>query len=170
MPYDDLTELFYLVDKNDQVLGSVTREEAHKNRAKIHRAVNILATNSSNQILLQKRSKHKDTYPGYWTISASGHVTYGQTYDQAAKREFKEELGINPPSLKFVFKKLYDLGAEQEYLSIYTTKLNDTPTNFDKTEVDQVRWVDIKSLPEFIKREKVAPVAIITLKTIEYIK
>ena len=62
------------------------------------------------------------------------------------------------------------MSAEQEYLSIYTTKLNDTPTNFDKTEVDRVKWVDIKKLPEFIKKEKVAPAAINTLKTIGYIK
>ena len=115
MPYDDQTELFYLVDKNDKVLGFTARKQAHKDRSKIHRSVDVVATNSSKQILLQKRSKHKDTFPGFWTISASGHVTYGQTYEQAAKREIEEELGIHPP-LRYVAKELYDMGINRASL------------------------------------------------------
>ncbi|OIO44392.1 MAG: hypothetical protein AUJ41_02990 [Candidatus Pacebacteria bacterium CG1_02_43_31] len=168
MPYDDQTELFYLVDKNDKVLGFTARKQAHKDRSKIHRSVDVVATNSSKQILLQKRSKHKDTFPGFWTISASGHVTYGQTYEQAAKREIEEELGIHPP-LRYVAKELYDMGIEQEYSTIYSTSIEETPTNFDKTEIDEVRWVDIDSLAEFLKIEDVTPGCRGVLKTLGYV-
>jgi len=168
MPYDDQTELFYLVDKNDKILGSIARKQAHKDKTKIHRAVYVVVTNSKNQILLQKRSQHKDTNPGYWAMSVGGHVTHGQTYKQAVQREIKEELGISPP-LTFIAKELYDLGTEQEYSYIYDAAIEKTPTNFDKTEVTQVKWVNIKDLPEFIKKENVTPGCKCVLKTIGYI-
>ena len=116
----------------------------------------------------QKRSQHKDTNPEYWAESVGGHVTYGQTYKQAAQREIKEELGISPP-LKFVTKELYKLDIEREYITIYSAKIEKTPINFDKTEITQVRWVDIKNLKEFIKKEKVTQGCKDVLKTIGYI-
>ncbi len=79
MPHDNQEELFTHVDSNDNVLGSVTRRQAHQDPTLIHRAVDVLVFNDQNEILLQKRSHHKDTNPGTWTISASGHVTYPQT-------------------------------------------------------------------------------------------
>ena len=27
------------------------------------------------QVVLQQRSKHKDTHPGLWDVSAAGHIT-----------------------------------------------------------------------------------------------
>ena len=83
-------ELFDLVDGNDVVIGTVKRKDAHSNPALIHRAVGILVFNQKGQLFLQKRSQTKDTYPGYWTISASGHLKPGETYRQAALRELNE--------------------------------------------------------------------------------
>ncbi len=167
MPYDDQTELFYLVDKNDKVLGSIARQQAHNDRTKIHRSVYVVVTNSSKQILLQKRSKRKDTFPGFWAMSVGGHVTYGQTYEQAVEREIKEELGITPP-LKYVTKEFYDTGLEQEYSAIYSTDMEETPTGYDRTEVDEVKWVDIDSLAEFLKNEDVTPGCRNVLKTVGF--
>ena len=56
MPHDDQEERFYLVDKNDKVLGSVARKNAHKDKTKIHRAVCVVVTNSFDQILLHVKS------------------------------------------------------------------------------------------------------------------
>ena len=168
MPFDDPTELFYLVDKTDKVLGSVARNVAHSDRTKIHRAVDILVINQ-NQLLLQKRSVHKDTNPGLWTISASGHVTFGQSYEYAAKRELKEELGIKS-KLRFIGKLLFDSGIEQEFSSVYETEYNETPTHYDKSEVEKVMWVNLEDLPTFISQNKVTASAIQVLSFAGYIK
>ncbi len=168
MPHDDLQELFYLVDKNDQVLSSIKRKKAHLDKTKIHRSVFIVVLNSKNQILLQKRSLHKDTSPGKWTISVGGHVTFGQTYRQAALKEAKEELDISP-KIKFIKKTLCDLGYEQEMSVIYQTKLDKTPTNFDKTEISKLKWVNLKDLSLFIKTNPVSPGCLHVLTTLNYI-
>lgn len=91
---DLANELFTVVDENDVVVGYKTRKECHHNPNIIHRAVDVVLFDNMGHILLQKRSKHKDTYPGYYTVSASGHIDKGESYKEAARREMEEELGI----------------------------------------------------------------------------
>ena len=168
MPVDDQTEVFYLVDEDDQVIGSVTRKIAHSDRSKIHRAVDILVKNS-NKILLQKRSSQKDTFPGFWTISAGGHVSYGETYEQAAQRELKEELGVDS-ELNILGKKLFDTGAEQEYSTVYETTYSTNNFNLDQTEVKEIAWIEIDKLAQFIADNNVTPSAKQSLMFAGYIK
>jgi len=168
MPHDNQAELFYRVDAKDNVLGSVTRKEAHADNTIIHRAVDIAITNSKKQILLQKRSVHKDTNPGFWSISASGHVTFGETYQEAAERETKEELGVKM-KLKSITKDLIKLEKEQEFTGIFVGELESTPTEFDMTEVSEVRWVELDRLAEFIESNEFSESPISTLKTLGYL-
>lgn len=168
MPLDDQKELFYHVDKHDQVLGSITRGQAHADRTLIHRAVDIIITNNHGQILLQKRSQNKDTCPGFWNVSAGGHVTFGQTYQEAAQRELQEELGINTP-LTLATKLLVNLPNETEYLSIFTGKYESTPTGFDLDEIDAVKWVKKSRLNDFIQANDLSPGSKITLKHFKYL-
>lgn len=94
---DKQDELFVVVDKKDRIIGYRTRYECHHNKNLIHRAIGVVVFNKKGQILMQKRSRFKDLNPGLFTISASGHVTKGQTYYRAAQRELEEELGIKIP-------------------------------------------------------------------------
>ena len=59
---------------------------------------------------MQKRSETKDTDPLYWDASSSGHVVSGSTYDEAAKRELKEELGVDKETEMIVLYKAYSEG------------------------------------------------------------
>lgn len=93
-------EWFDVVDEQDEVLRQAPRAEVHRMGWR-HRAVHILVRNSAGQIYLQKRSWRKDCHPCTWDTSCSGHVDAGETYEIAAVRELKEELGIQceaPPT------------------------------------------------------------------------
>jgi isopentenyldiphosphate isomerase len=59
MVVDNPQELFAQVDINDELLGLVTRDYAHRNPKIIHRAVTILVFDQKNRILLQQRSNKK---------------------------------------------------------------------------------------------------------------
>ena len=48
----------------------------------------------SFEILLQKRSHNKDSYPDCYDISSAGHIPAGSTPIASALRELKEELGL----------------------------------------------------------------------------
>lgn len=91
-------ELFDVVDENDRVIAQKTRRYVHENNL-VHRAVHILVFNRHRDCLLQKRSVWKDRHPGVWDSSAAGHVDAGESYDEAARRELREELGIDDARL-----------------------------------------------------------------------
>ena len=86
-------EIFDVVDERDEVTGRELRREVHRLGLR-HRAVHVLVFNASGHVFLQKRSKLKDTFPGAWDSSASGHVDHGETYDACAVRELREEIGL----------------------------------------------------------------------------
>ena len=90
---DDQNELLLIVDKDDNVIGSEIRSIVHKKKL-FHRSIHVLIFNLEEKIYLQKRGLMKDESPGLWACSVSGHVDYGETYDEACIREIEEEVGI----------------------------------------------------------------------------
>jgi 16S rRNA (adenine1518-N6/adenine1519-N6)-dimethyltransferase len=110
-------ERFAVVDEYDRVTGAAPRGQVHANNL-LHRAVHILIFNSSGEVFLQLRSHSKDRYPLRWDSSAAGHVSAGEDYDQTARRELLEELGIDT-SLKEVAKIAASVRTDYEFISLY---------------------------------------------------
>jgi len=128
-----MTEYFYVVDEEDNVVGKATREECHSESGLIHRSVYIFVLNDKNEIFIQTRSMSKDLYPGYCTGSATGHVDYGEDYDEAAKRELKEELGIDAPLQRLGKVKSFS-EDEREISVLYICRYNG-PFKFNRKEI-----------------------------------
>ena len=87
------SELFDVVNSEDVVLRSAERAVVHREQL-LHRAVHVFVFNAAGQLYLQRRSLNKDTAPGKWVSSCSGHVDSGEDYDAAAPRELAEEIGL----------------------------------------------------------------------------
>jgi isopentenyldiphosphate isomerase len=115
-------EIFDVVDDRDRVIGKQTRREVHRRGLK-HRAVHVLVFNPRGEVFLQKRSFKKDTFPGAWDSSASGHLDSGETYDACAVREVREEIGL---FLEKTPKRLFKIEAcaqtGQEFVWVYRTE------------------------------------------------
>lgn len=88
-----MTELLDIVDEQDQVIGQMERAEVHR-RGLTCRNVQIFFVTPTNEIILQKRSLTKASSPGRLTSTASGHVTSGESYIEAAVKETLEEAGV----------------------------------------------------------------------------
>jgi isopentenyl-diphosphate delta-isomerase len=88
-----IEEIFDVCDENDRVIGRAPRSSVHANKM-LHRAVHVFVFNSRRELLLQRRSASKDEFPLKLTSSASGHLSAGETYDRAALRELREEIGL----------------------------------------------------------------------------
>lgn len=139
---DPQDEVFDLVDEQDNVIGKTTRGKVHSDPSLIHRAVFILVFRG-NELFMQKRSPTKDKYPNAWTVSCSGHLDSGETYEKAAVRELKEELGltVNGP-ITFITKELLRLPAETEYCSFHRYETADAIT-IDPVEISEGRYFPI---------------------------
>ena len=138
-------ELFDLVDENDNVIGTVTREEVHGNPSLIHRVAHVLVFNSSGYLYLQKRADDKDVQPGRWDTSVGGHVDSGEEYAAAAYREMKEELGITDTRIEPVHKYLHSNEFESEYVSTFKAVWDGTIT-FDPGEIADGRFWSLEEI------------------------
>jgi len=110
-------ERFPLVDKKDRILGHASRSEVHGDNL-LHRAVHILIFNEAGEVYLQQRSRWKDRHPLKWDSSAAGHVGAAESYDETARRELKEELGVNVP-LQKISKLPASQRTDHEFICLY---------------------------------------------------
>jgi 8-oxo-dGTP pyrophosphatase MutT (NUDIX family) len=103
-PLIDLAPI-QLSDENGTLLpGQSTISEANK-KGLWHVGVHVVIVNkNSGTILVQKRSPQMFTHPSKLDLSLGGALEYGETFEQAALRETREETGINVPNqtLRFV--------------------------------------------------------------------
>jgi 16S rRNA (adenine1518-N6/adenine1519-N6)-dimethyltransferase len=111
------SEVFPVVDESDRIRRHASRSEVHGNNLR-HRAVHILIFSPGGDVYLQQRSRWKDRHPLKWDSSAAGHVTAGETYDETARRELKEELGVDVP-LKKISKITASRSTDHEFIWLY---------------------------------------------------
>lgn len=88
-----------VVDADDQVVRVAPRSEVRRGNL-LHRATYILVQRSSGRIVVQRRTLTKDFCPGMLDVCCGGVVTSGEEYDESARRELAEELGVEQASLK----------------------------------------------------------------------
>lgn len=97
--YKDIT----VVDETGENPRPMSYEEAtENNHSKL--GVTVFLVDDKGNIFLQKRSENVGIFPGMWSTSAGGHVTFGDTPLQAAKKELQEELGLVRDDLTHVGK------------------------------------------------------------------
>ena len=113
------SELFPVVDEHDRVLGAAPRRQVHGDNLR-HRAVHILVFDKAGEVFLQKRSRGKDRHPLRWDSNAAGHVDAAEEYDDAARRELREELGVSA-KLERVLKLEASERTGQEFIWLYRT-------------------------------------------------
>lgn len=143
-------EIFDVVDEHDRVIGQATRAEVHAQKLR-HRAVHVLLINSRDELLVQKRSATKDTFPLCYDSSASGHLDTGEDYDACARRELREELDLDLPA--GVFTRQFKLDAcpdtGWEFVWVYTVH-GDYPVTPNPAELESVTCMtraQIEALP-----------------------
>ncbi|CAF4868396.1 unnamed protein product [Pieris macdunnoughi] len=95
-------DICLLVDEKDNFVGTATKRECHKvgpeGEVPLHRAFSVFFFNQRGDMLLQRRSSQKVTYPDYYTNACCSHPLYidGKAEDiiTAARRRMNHELGV----------------------------------------------------------------------------
>ena len=123
--------------EDDSVIGSIERSKAHLDQI-LHRSGVIFLVRSDGKILLQRRSPKRKTFPACWDSSSSFLVTFGETYEQAAKRELREETGVSAP-LAYLGKFSYHAPPENEIVAVFSCE-SDQPIRFDQEESSEASF------------------------------
>ena len=165
-------EYFDIRNKDGSLTGEV------KERTLVHRDGDIHGTshvwivrldeNGHCDLLLQKRSANKDSFPGCYDISSAGYIPAGDDFVESALRELKEELGIDaqPEELEdcgfkrkvvdqiFHGKKFKD----NQISKVFKMKRNDldiSKLKLQKEEIESIMWMDFKECVDAVKSNKI---------------
>jgi isopentenyldiphosphate isomerase len=121
-----------------------------------HRTVHVWVTNGRGEVLFQKRSMAKESFPGAWDVSAAGHVESGETSSGAAIKELVEELGVRvlPLDLRLLFSmkntSVQNNGAfvDNEISDVYVVRRDVDIKEIipQESELSGVRFVPIAEL------------------------
>ncbi|MBU1640870.1 MAG: NUDIX domain-containing protein [Proteobacteria bacterium] len=95
-------EQVVIVDKRNRVMGQVDRRHMREGNL-LHRSSYVLVVGAEEKLFVQQRAAGKDLYPGLYEPGCAGVVLAGESYEQTARRELAEELGVKDVSLHFAF-------------------------------------------------------------------
>ena len=141
-------ELVVLVDKSDNAIGHMEKQEAHL-KGLLHRAFSVFIFNSKNELLLQKRALDKYHSGGLWTNTCCSHPRKNETVLNAANRRLIEEMGIKT-NLRKVFDFIYKAEldnelTENEFDHVFYGIYNEDPI-INTEEADDFKWIDMETL------------------------
>lgn len=156
-------ELFDVIDSKGNPTGQiVSREKAHVEGIP-HRTAHIWIIREKEgrvQILLQKRSQNKDSFPGKFDTSSAGHIQAGDEPLESAFRELKEELGISAAPEQLHFAGTFPISFAKEFhgkmfrdeeiafVYIYQEPVNTAELVLQTEEVEAVQWFDLEEVYE----------------------
>ena len=109
---------------------------------------------SEGKLWIQTRAKGKIA-EGLLDYSASGHVGIGESYEDAAYKELKEELGIKT-ELKLLYQKLlekfdYQYGAKIRHVfNLYIGK-HDGPFEIQEDELEDIKAYNLDDLKRILE-------------------
>ena len=154
-------EYFDICDENGMPTGeTISREDAHRDGIR-HRTAHVWVVrqvNGRTQILMQKRSEDKDSFPGMYDTSSAGHIPAGDEPVDSALRELEEELGIKAAGEQLNYAGSFSNQYEKEFhgklfrdnevtrVYVYREPVNIDDLHIQESELSEVRWFDMQEV------------------------
>ena len=162
-----MKEFLDIVDENGQPTGEIIDRETAHAKGVLHRTSHVwLARRKKGkvQILLQKRAKHKSSFPGCYDISSAGHIPAGNSYEVSALRELEEELGVKAEEKDLIYcgdrKVIWDdvffdkPFHDRQISRVFLLWLDREESEFtlQESEVDGVLWMDFDQCYDSVQK------------------
>lgn len=159
-----MEEYFDLLDESGNKTGErKLRSEVHRD-GDLHGASHMWVISPKREdgsfdVLLQRRSHNKDSFPDCLDTSSAGHVSSGESFLSTAVRELQEELGLQVEEKDLTFLFLYRiepyemefhgrLFRDNEIHAVYVLH-RDFPMDhltFQREEISELVWMDSREV------------------------
>jgi len=152
--HDPSQELIDILDDEGNVVGVATRSEIRRRRLP-HRCTYILVFNPAGDLLIHQRTETKDVFPGYWDVTVGGVLAAGELWDDGARREAIEEIGVEvDPEFLFDFRYRGDFG--RVFAKVYKA-MHAGPFQLQVEEVAVASFVKRSTLPKLFVERRFCP-------------
>lgn len=141
-------EYLDVVDDADNVVGKTSYPDMYEKLLQ-HRIAHVMIFNSKGEMALQLRSKTKSYAPEHWSTAVGGHVQAGETYEEAAMREMKEEIGIEL-DLKFLAKDIFIKPNGHRKNLMTFTAIFDGSFIVNPDEVERMEYFPLEMIQDMI--------------------
>lgn len=153
-------EYLDIVDENGNPTGETAERTVAHARGLRHLTCYVWLLRQGEgrvQVLLQKRSRNKDGYPGCYDISSAGHIPAGVDWEPSALRELKVELGLTarPQDLILCGVRRFQVAQvfhgksfhDNQVSRVYDMLRDVEPEEMtlQESEVESVRWMDYET-------------------------
>ncbi len=145
-------EIVQIVDRHNRTTDHLPRSRMRAGGL-AHRASYILVFNDRGELFLQKRTRTKDIYPGFWDVAAGGVVLADETYEDSAKRELAEELGVTGVPLHFHFDHYYESQGNRVWGRVFSCRHNG-PFVLQNSEIEGGEFITVA---EVLRRREHEP-------------
>ena len=167
-----MAEAVIAVTERDEVLGPLSKHEAHHGVGVFHRAFSVLLFNKQGEMLLQQRSANKVTFPHVWANACCSHPLHSDAeldeegamgVKRAALRKLEQELGIDPSSITtddmtFMTKMRYSARMNGEWIEREVDHIlvlcADVVLKPNPNEVAATMWVSQEELEAMLIEER----------------
>jgi 8-oxo-dGTP diphosphatase len=125
-------------------------EEAFRKQATSDGVTHIttgVAVVKGNKILVVRRVAHDDTLAGEWELPGGG-VDIGETIEQGAARELREETGLEVEKVIATFEGFDYTTSKKPKARQVNFRVIAKPGKIQLTEHDMYRWITAKDIPE----------------------
>ncbi|WP_339230220.1 NUDIX domain-containing protein [Oceanobacillus sp. FSL K6-2867] len=133
-------EAWDVYDKDRKLTGKQMNRGDPFEQGAYHLVVHVCLFNQLGEMLIQQRQPSKGNWKNMWDITVGGSAITGETSQQAAEREVKEEIdfALNLQNKRPSLTVNFEYGFDDYYL--IETDLNIESLSLPTEEVKQVRW------------------------------
>lgn len=155
-----MEEYIDILTKDGKLTGKTARKSEIHKQGFYHNTAHIWFYTNEGEILLAQRAATKTLHPLLWDVSVAGHIDSGETVEEGAIREIKEEIGIEIKKKHLqkigIFEcfQRYDNGiVDNEFHHTYIVEcdfyLSDLIPQED--EVESLKLVSMRAFSEMIE-------------------
>lgn len=141
-------ELFDVVDKEDNVIGTTDKKTAHET-GHLHRVGAVYLFNDQGLLYVQV---HKSS-GGLYDHSVGGHISKGESYEEGTAREAKEELGITQPLTKLSIFYSDEIPRLQHMFGLFECIAEPSWKFVPNEEVEEIIPMRIEDILDLMKKD-----------------
>lgn len=150
-------ELVDILDHNGCPTGKVHVRGTPLDPGDLTGAALVCVINSEQKMLIQQRAADKKSWPGKWDITCGGAMNHGETPQDTAMRELKEETGLTVDlnGVRASIVTLYSDGFSYTFVVKMDVDLDEVV--LQKEEVQAARFADIEEIMAMVEKDEFVP-------------